>query len=255
MCYPDSSVFFKGQDFEDMNAEKAALVTGGSRGLGREIALALGRGGYSVCVNYLSDKSGAEETAGAAGGGSFAIRADVSDSIQVEGVLKSITERYGGLDLLVNNAGITSDALLVKQKVQDWERVVDTNLKGCFNTIRLLAPLMAGKGDGHIINVSSRSGLRGRAGQAAYSASKAALLGLTYSAARELGRDNVRVNAVLPGYMPTDIGARAQGAMQRAGEESLLGVLSSPAEVASFVLWLASTNNVTGQVFCLDSRI
>jgi 3-oxoacyl-[acyl-carrier protein] reductase len=238
-----------------MDGRKVAFVTGGSRGLGREIAVALGRGGYSVCVNYRTDQSGAEEAARAAGSGAFTLRADVSSQSEVADFKGVIKKRYGRLDVLVNNAGITSDSLLMKQKMEDWERVIDTNLKGCFNTIKYLAPLMAEKGGGHIINVSSRSGLKGRAGQAAYSASKAALLGLTYTAARELGRENIKVNAVLPGYMPTDMGKHAPKALQRAREESLLGSLSDTAEVASFIAWLASTEAITGQVFSIDSRV
>jgi len=128
------------------------------------------------------------------------------------------------------------------------------NLKGCFNTIQAFSPLMAESGGGHIINISSRAGLMGNAGQAAYSASKAALLGLTLSAAAELGPMNIRVNALLPGYMPTDMGKGSPQAMEKAARESYLSRLASPAEATSFVLWLSGTENITGQIFTLDSR-
>jgi 3-oxoacyl-[acyl-carrier protein] reductase len=233
---------------------KVALVTGASRGLGREIALMLGMEGYFLFVNYLNDEAGAADVADRARSGALAVRADVSDAGEVAGMSGLIKEKSGRLDLLVNNAGVTGDSLLPRLSEEKWRRVIDTNLRGCFNAMRALAPLMAGSGGGHMVNISSRSGVVGRAGQAAYSASKAALLGLTLTAARELGGQNIRVNAVIPGYMPTSMGTHAPEAMKRAMEESLLGRLSSPAEVASFVCWLAGTEGITGQAFSLDSR-
>ncbi len=233
---------------------KAALVTGGSRGLGRELALALGSAGYAVCVNCSTGRDAAEAAVAGAAAGSFAIMADVSDPAAVRGMLDEVASRFGRLDLLVNNAGIGSDALLPRLAEDDWDRTIGVNLMGCANTIRASAGLLA-RSRGQVINITSRSGLRGSAGQSAYAASKAALVGLTLSAARELAAEGIRVNAVAPGYMPTALGSASPAAMERARRESLLGRLSDPAEAASFVLWLAGTSGITGQVFTLDSRI
>ena len=173
---------------------------------------------------------------------------------QVMGMAEEIKQRWGRLDLLVNNAGIARDALLLKATEEEWDEVMRINLRGCFNMVKVFAPVLKKTGGGHIVNMSSRSGLMGKAGQAAYSASKAALIGFTRSLAAELGRYNIKANAVLPGYMPTDMGKKAAGAIKRAREKSMLGKLSDPAEVASFVVWLAETEGITGQVFSLDSR-
>lgn len=231
---------------------KVSLVTGGSRGLGREIALSLGRLGHEVIVNYLKEDSEAQKTAKEAGGCAF--KADVGELRQVEAMASFIKQKWGRLDVLVNNAGITRDALLLRLSEADWDEVIKTNLKGCFNTARALAPLMIDSGGGHIINVSSLSGLRGRPAQAAYSASKAAVVGLTLALSRELAEHGVRVNALMPGYMSTAMGAASVKAMRRAKEESLAGKLSEPSEAAGFVAWLVGTSGITGQVFRLDSR-
>jgi 3-oxoacyl-[acyl-carrier protein] reductase len=234
--------------------QKAALITGGSMGLGRDVSLALSRAGYAVAVNYLKSEGEARELSESLGD-PLLLKADVSDSSEVGGMAAEVEKRWGRLDVLVNNAGTTADALLVKLSEEEWDRVMDTNLKGCFNTIRAFAPLMKNAGGGHIVNISSISGTRGREGQAAYSASKAALLGLTATAARELSEYDIRVNAVLPGYMPTAMGGANERAMDRARAESVLGRLSEPSEVARFITWLVGTRNITGQVFTLDSRV
>ena len=233
--------------------QRCALITGGSRGLGRALALALASGEYKIAINYLKGDEHANEALRVLGEGALLLKADVSDSTAVGAA--EIKKKWGRLDVLVNNAGVTSDALLVKLKEEDWDWVLGTNLKGCFNTIRAFAPLMKESGGGHIINISSISGTRGKAGQAAYSASKAALLGLTVSAARELSEYNIRVNAVLPGYMPTDMGRASPVAMDSAREKSIIGKLSDPKEVAGFISWLVGTESVTGQVFTIDSRM
>jgi len=233
----------------------AALVTGASRGLGREIALSLGRKGYRVAINYLSSSEEAVKVAEEAGSESLLIRADAGDMKQTEYMMARIAEVYGSLDVVVNNAGIVRDNLLLKQTEAEWDSVLRTNLKGCFNVMRAAAPLMMRSGGGHIVNISSYSGLKGKAGQPAYSASKAALLGLGRAAAVELAEYNIRVNAVLPGYMMTSMGKKAMNAMEGAKEDSLIGRLSDPREVAEFVVFLLKTENITGQVFSLDSRI
>ena len=236
-------------------SDRVALVTGASKGLGAEIALALGREGYRVVVAYHKDRQGAESVARSTGAGSRVVGVDVSSEVDVEALAGDIGQNEGRLDLLVNNAGVTADSLLVRTAPEDWERVMRVNLLGCAAVVRACAPLMAGLGGGHVINVSSRSGLLGKAGQAAYSASKAALVGLTMEQAAFLAKDNIRVNVIVPGYMPTQMGLGAVGAMERAKEDSLLGVLASPGEAASFVVWLATTERLTGQVFPLDSRM
>lgn len=232
----------------------SALVTGGSRGLGREIVIALNNAGFNVSFSYLSSDKEALELASKAEG-IMAVRADAGDLKQMEDMADAVRKRFGGVDLIVNNAGIAKNSLLIKCSEDDWDEVIRVNLKGAFNTARVFAPLMAESGGGHIINISSYSGLRGKAGQAAYSASKAALIGMTYSLAKELAEYNIKVNCLLPGYMPTDMGRGSGDAMGRAMEESVLKTLSDPKDVAGFIVYLASTKNVTGQVFNLDSRI
>ena len=232
-----------------------ALITGASRGLGRQIALALSENGYSVSVNYRSSSAKTAQLMEKTGRSSVALRADVGDSRQVRAIAEEIKREFGRLDVIINNAGITKDHLLLKQTELEWDSVIRTNLTGCFNVIRTLSPLMIESGGGHIINISSYSGLKGQAGQAAYSASKSALLGLTISAAQELSEYNIRVNAVLPGYMMTEMGAGAQKALEKVKNMSILKKLSQPREVADFILQLVKTENISGQIFNLDSRI
>ncbi len=189
------------------------------------------------------------------GGGAISLQADISDPEQVRGIAREVEHRWGRLDVLVNNAGVTVDGLLLKLEEENWDRVMAMNLSGAFHTVRELVPLMERSGGGHVVNISSRSGTKGKTGQAAYSASKAALIGFTLTTAQELGPLNIRVNAVLPGYMPTDMGASAKKAMEAARSHSALGRLADPAESASFVRWLVGTEGITGRVFDLDSRV
>lgn len=231
---------------------KNILITGGSRGLGREIALLLSSLGYGVIINYLSSEKDAlkiKKNKNII----MALRADVGILKDVESMADAIREIP--LYAVINNAGITKDNLLIKCHESDWDMIIRTNLKGCFNTARVFSPMISASGGGHIINISSRSALRGKAGQSAYSASKAALIGLTLSLAKELSAENIRVNAIMPGYMPTEMGLGAERAVEEAKRESLLGVLSSPKEVSGFISWLLTTKNITGQCFVLDSRV
>ena len=234
---------------------RVALVTGASRGLGREIALALAGRGHAVFVNYLSAEREAAEVVRKAGSDAVAVKADVADPGQVQAMADRISQEAGRLDVIVNNAGVTKDNLLLRQSEKEWDLLLRTNLNGCFHVIRSLAPLMAKSGGGHIVNISSRSGLIGKAGQAAYSAAKAALLGVTRTSAAELAMYNICVNAVLPGYMKTEMGTSAEKAIEAAKEASLLKRLSDTAEVADFIAYLVGTESVTGQVFSLDSRV
>lgn len=232
-----------------------AVVTGGSKGLGKEIAVTLSRAGYNVAVNYLHSEKEANEIVNGIGGQAIAVKADVSDPEQVEDMADAVKKKWGKVHVLINNAGITKDGLLIKYSEEDWDEVMKVNLKGCFNTVRAFAPLIIKSGGGHIINVSSYSGLKGKPGQVAYSASKAALIGMTYAMAKELAEYNIRVNCVLPGYMPTEMGKGAEKAIEKAREESITGTLSNPEDVAGFIVYLIATDCITGQVFCLDSRI
>lgn len=232
-----------------------ALITGASRGLGKQTALILSAQGYSVAANYISNDKEADNLIKTIGNNSVALKADVGDIRQVRAMADKIKKEFGRLDVIINNAGITKDNLLLKQTELEWDTIIRTNLKGCFNVIRALSPLMVQSGGGHIINISSYSGVKGKAGQAAYSASKAAMLGLTVSAAQELSEYNIRMNAIMPGYMMTEMGTKARKAADNAKEESVLKKLSQPKEVADFILYLVKTENISGQVFSLDSRI
>jgi len=164
-------------------------------------------------------------------------------------------DRFGRLDVVINNAGVAKDNLLLRQSEEEWDATIETNLTGCFHVIREAAPLMKSSGGGHIINISSYSGVKGKVGQAAYSASKAALIGLTVSAARELAGYHIRVNAVIPGYMMTEMGAQSPKAIKQAEEENLLHTLTDPVHIARGITAIAEMDYITGQVISLDSRI
>lgn len=234
-----------------------AVVTGASRGLGRQIAIALGKSGYCVAVNYLQSQAEAREVSDEIGENSIHIQADVSDMEQVEKMADAVFRKWGRVDALINNAGITRDSLLITCKEKDWDNILRTNLKGCFNTIKTFSRVMIDSIPAvrHIISVSSYSGLKGNQGQAAYSASKAGVIGLTLTAAKELAEHNICVNALLPGYMQTEMGNASEAAMMTAKMESITGKLSSTKDASRFIVYLLTTGNITGQVFCLDSRI
>ncbi len=232
---------------------RVVVVTGGTGGLGREIVKAFCESACRIVINYFESEESAREIAEIMGDTVIAIKADVSRFDDVSKMGEVAYKKWGRMDALINNAGITKDALLIKQSEKDWDRIIDVNLKGAFNAIKAFAPLM--KEGGHIINISSYSGLKGKEGQAAYSASKAALLGLTKTAAIELAEHKIKVNAVLPGYMLTKMGLGAEEALKKAKSDSLLNTLSDPKEAARFIVYLAGTENITGQVFCLESRI
>lgn len=237
---------------------RAALVTGGSRGIGRAICVALAASGCNVAVNYAGSAAAAEETAALCrehGVDAFALQADVADSAACDAMVKTVTERFGRLDVLVNNAGVTCDKLLMRMTDADFDKVLDTNLKGAFHCCRAASRTMLRQRVGRIINISSVVGLRGNAGQANYAASKAGLLGLTKSLAKEFASRNVTVNAVAPGYIATDM----TDAMPDAAKQAVLATIpqgqpGSPADVAAAVAFLASesASYITGQVLCVD---
>lgn len=243
----------------DKKDARVVIVTGSSRGLGRDIALAFGRAGAHVVVNYKASKDAAEAAASeieGIGGQAVCIQADVCSPIDVDAMISETVRLWGRIDVLVNNAGVTRDGLLVRMSEQDWDEVINTNLKAVFLTIRSVSHIMMKQGGGHIINISSISGIKGRESQANYSAAKAGLIGLTKAAARELGRYNIQVNAVLPGYLQTDMGMSVKKTvLDQIIGENCLGRFSDPIEVAEFILHLSGMRNVSGQVFNLDSRI
>lgn len=239
--------------------KRVIIVTGASRGLGREIALKFGKAGDRVVVNYLSrgqDAAAVADEILRAGGEAVSCRADVRIAGEVGTMINETTKRWGGLDVLVNNAGITKDRLMLRLPEQDWDSVLDTNLTGAFHCIRAASLIMSSRGEGHIVNISSIVGAQGRAGQGPYAASKAGLIGLTKAAAKELGGFNIKVNAVLPGFLPTEMGEKVSDTIhERMLQENALNRISDPREVAEFIHHLSRMNNVSGQIFNLDSRI
>jgi 3-oxoacyl-[acyl-carrier protein] reductase len=234
---------------------KAALVTGGSRGIGRAIALTLAQGGASVAINYAGNEAAAQEAlelvkkAGAAK--AKAMKFDVADPAACAKAIEEVVAEFGGLHVLVNNAGIAVDQLVMRVKDDDWQRQLDVNLTGAFNLIRAATrPMMKQRG-GAIVNLTSVVGEMGNVGQAAYSATKGALIALTKSVARELASRNVRVNAVAPGFIDTDMtSALPEAAKTKMLEMIPLARLGSAQEVAEAVAWLASDKAayVTGEV-------
>ncbi len=237
---------------------RAAIVTGSSRGIGRAIALALARAGADVLVNY----TGREAEAGAVVDGikamgrrALAFRANVSSPDEAAGMVAAALENFGRLDLLVNNAGITRDNLIPRIREEDWDAVLSVNLKGAFNCIKAAVRPMLKARWGRIINISSVVGVSGNAGQANYAASKAGLIGITKSAAREFGSRNITVNAVAPGFIVTEMtGGLPEEVKNRMLAETPLGRLGTPEEVASVVVFLAGedASYITGQVIMVD---
>lgn len=239
--------------------EKVVIITGASRGLGRALALRFGKNGKRVLVNYREREAEAKAVTDEiikGGGETIAFRADVTDPEKVNEMVDLAIKKWGRIDILINNAGIVKDHLLIKISPSDWDEVIGTNLKGPFNMIRAVSKVMIRQKEGHIINISSISGAKGRVGQASYSASKAGLVGLTKATAKELGRYNIKVNAILPGLLMTDMihGSRITDHGLRL-KESVLERFSDIDMVAGFISALTETDYISGQVFNLDSRI
>lgn len=234
---------------------QAALVTGGSRGIGLAIARALAEGGAQVAIVARDAARAADAAAELPGEGHRGYAADVARSTEVDTLIKQVEEDFGGIDILVNNAGITRDNLLMRLKDEDWDAVMDINLRGAFNTIRAASRGMMKRRKGRIINITSVVGILGNKGQANYAASKAGLIGLTKSVARELASRGILVNALAPGYIETDMTAELPDAARSALLEQIaLGRLGQPEDIAGVVRFLAgpAAAYMTGQVVVVD---
>lgn len=237
---------------------KVALVTGAAKGIGRAIALSLAKEGATVVINYNGSKERAEQTlteVRALGADGRICQCNVADTQAVLAMVKDVIGEYGRLDILVNNAGITRDNLIMKMSEEDFDLVVDANLKGCFNTIKAASRQMLKQRAGRIINITSVSGILGNAGQANYAASKAGIIGLTKTMARELASRGITVNAVAPGFVDTDMTqALPDGVKETATAQIPLGRFGKPEDIADMVTYLASEKAayITGQIISVD---
>jgi len=238
--------------------DKVALITGGSRGIGREIALELARNGANIGLTYVRGEDKAKEVVNeieAMGVKALAIKANVSIEAEVIQMTKAMEERFGTIDILVNNAGITKDNLLIRMKEEDWDEVMNVNLKGTFLCTKAISRIMMKKRYGKIINMASVVGIMGNAGQGNYSASKAGVIGFTKSMARELASRGIRVNGIAPGFIETDM---TDVLKEDVKEEMLraipLKAFGKPKDIADLVIFLASEKSdyITGQIINVD---
>lgn len=243
-------------------AGKVALVTGASRGIGRAIAEDLAANGASVVVNYHSSSAAADDVVNTItenGGTAVAVQADVSDFKAAQGLIKATTKQYGQIDILVNNAGTTRDTLLLMMKEEQWDTVIDTNLKSVFNCCKAAArPMLRRRKGGRIINISSVVGLVGQGGQTNYAASKAGILGFTKSLAKELGSRQITVNAIAPGFFPTSLTSDLpENLVEQMLKQIPLGRWGELPEVAHLVTFLASdkATYITGEVIKIDGGL
>ena len=242
-----------------MKDSPVVLVTGAARGIGREIALAFARDRFRVALNYRASSEKIQEVqkeTEACGAESGTFQADVSDSSQAADMIGKVTKFWGRIDVLINNAGIARDRTILKMTDEEWTGVLNVNLNGAFWCLRECAKAMAKQKEGSIVNISSIVALRGGIGNSNYAASKGGLLALTKAAAKELGRFNVRVNAVLPGFHLTDMSRAAwEKYEERILSEHALGRTTDVGELAQFILFIAKQKSASGQVFNFESRV
>jgi len=237
---------------------KTAIVTGAAKGIGKAIALKLAKLGANVVINYRTSLASAEELIKEIennGGSAFAVKADISNFSEAKTLIKETVKRYGRVDILVNNAGITKDALILRMKEEDFDNVINTNLKGTFNCIKHVAPIMLKQKSGKIINISSVIGIVGNAGQVNYAAAKAGIIGITKATAKELASRGITVNAVAPGFIQSDM----TDILSDKVKEGILNTiplkrLGKTEDVANITAFLASSeaDYVTGQVINVD---
>lgn len=237
---------------------KCAVITGASRGIGREIALKYAKEGANIVLNYRNSEEEAlqlKEELDKLGSNTLIIKANVSDFEEAEKLIKEAKEAFGRVDILVNNAGITKDNLIIRMKEEDFDSVIDVNLKGAFNCLKAVTPIMIRQKEGKIINMSSVVGVVGNAGQVNYSASKAGLIGMTKSLAREIGGKNINVNAIAPGFIDTDMTkVLSEDQKKNIISQVPLKRLGHVEDIANLALFLGSdqSNYITGQVIHVD---
>ena len=241
-----------------MSERKAAIVTGASRGIGRAAAVRLAKMGMNIVFTYNSGMAAAEETKAlceAEGAKVLAVQADVSSSESCDQLVEQTMEAFGRVDVLVNNAGITRDGLIIRMSDEQFDQVIDTNLKGAFYMMRAVSKQMMKQRSGRIINISSVVGVMGNAGQVNYAASKAGVIGMTKSLARELASRKVTVNAIAPGMIETDMTAVMSEKAKEAMKAAIpVGEMGKPEDIAGTVEFLAGEDGryITGQVICVD---
>lgn len=238
--------------------EKCALITGATRGIGKQIAITLAKQGYNIALNYRKENEELENTKKEIeeiGVQVLAVKGDVANFEECENFVKQVIERFGQIDVLVNNAGITKDMLLMRMKKEDFEQVIDTNLVGTFNVTKNVVPYMMKARSGRIINISSVVGISGNAGQTNYSASKAGIIGFTKSLAKEIASRNILVNAVAPGFIETNMtDVLKDDVKQEIAKNIPLKRMGTAQDVANVVKFLASDDSsyITGQVINVD---
>ena len=237
--------------------DRVALITGGARGIGREMALLFAREGADVSICDINDESiqATVKEIESTGVRALGLKVDVTNSVQVEEMAGKVLDKFSKIDILINNAGITRDNLLLRMKEEDWDAVLDVNLKGTFNCTKAVSKAMIKERRGKIVNIASIIGIIGNAGQANYAASKGGIISFTKSIAKELASRNINVNAIAPGFIKTDMTAKLSEELQNAMLKMIpLGRLGDPLDVAKLALFLASDNSgyITGEVIKVD---
>lgn len=256
---PERGSFFDCQSDPVKTSNPVVLVTGASRGIGRAIALAFAKKKSRIGINFIQSEEKSNEVIKeikSLGGEGLLLKADVSDSSQVRIIVNKLMGKWGRIDILINNAGITRDRTILKMSDEEWNDVIRVNLTGAFWCLRECAKIMARQKEGSIVNISSIIGIRGSVGNPNYAAAKAGLIGLTKAAAKELGRFNISVNAILPGFHPTDMSSMVWNEQaEKIRQEHALGRLTDLNELADFIVAIAKQKSASGQVFNFDSRV